>query len=285
MVFLILFSFLKGMEKGSASIEIELSGLVKRNAGFLHSLVHTLLAVIPESNQFLVCERTFNETRTGKRELLSLEDVIEVDPCLKVSSHEEFNKLKLFFSSDAVREKLGYISMHSSFDGTLPSSVFIEFKHLKSLYLDHAELTHLPADVFGGLRNLEILSLAYNTITQLPDGIFNSLVTLKYLDLIDNELSKLPESLLGLNNLEYLDIKCNKLTFLPSALFLQLTALKQAYWRDNSFDNHREIRRIYNELCELDSIKAGEFSRCLVGYGSGYQRSQLSNKRGYFDPY
>ena len=98
---------------------------------------------------------------------------------------------------------------------------------LKTLNLDHNDLTELPDGVFAGLTELEALYLNDNELETLPDDVFAGLTSLKFLYLGNNKLTSLPDGLFdGLTSLDLLYLNNNGLTSLPDGLFEPLTSLK-----------------------------------------------------------
>ena len=99
---------------------------------------------------------------------------------------------------------------------------------LKTLNLDHNELTALPDDVFAGLTALKVLYLNDNRLTALPDDVFDGLTALEFLYLGKNkQLTELPVGVFaGLTSLKLLYLDNNGLTTLPDGVFEGLISLQ-----------------------------------------------------------
>ncbi|CAK6961322.1 uncharacterized protein LOC122871106 [Scomber scombrus] len=108
---------------------------------------------------------------------------------------------------------------------SLPSAVLSPLCHLRTLNLDHNQLTSVP---LGLPLSIKELYLKGNLIEQFRGGAFNGISELVVLDLSANRLTNkgiLRDSLLNATHLESLNLEGNKLKQVPQHLPLSLKAL------------------------------------------------------------
>ena len=158
-------------------------------------------------------------SQVAKIEHLTLDHFIVTDPGLVVHHSKSLKSLSL---------------QHNQIT-TLPNKVFSGLFNLKRLDLENNKLTELPQEVFSGLSKLEILSLQYNKLTELPKKVFSGLFNLETLNLGANHITTLPKEVFsGLSKLKAVYLMENKLTELPKEVFSGLSNLKKL----NLYGNH-----------------------------------------------
>lgn len=96
---------------------------------------------------------------------------------------------------------------------TLSDYAFANMSNLRTIYLNHCNITFLPRNLFQGSTNITDLYLNSNMIKSIPDGFFHSLKKLTYLNLQDNQLNTFDPTLMGNTNiLIELNLGGNRLT-------------------------------------------------------------------------
>lgn len=101
---------------------------------------------------------------------------------------------------------------------SLPGSVFSPLTKLRTLNLDHNQLTSVPVDLPLSIKELYLRG---NHIGQFREGVFNGVSELMVLDLSANRLSNkglLKNSLLNTTHLESLNLEGNRLKQVPQYL-------------------------------------------------------------------
>lgn len=107
----------------------------------------------------------------------------------------------------------------------IPSN-WIQFAHLRRLYLKNNEIIFFDNNTFDNLTSLYSLDLSRNKLTELPLGLFKNLNKLGFLYLSNNLLIKLEGgSFYGLYKLHSLDLSYNELRNLLGYAFHDLTSL------------------------------------------------------------
>ncbi|KAM5278872.1 relaxin receptor 2 isoform 1-T1 [Hipposideros larvatus] len=129
-----------------------------------------------------------------------------------------------------VSSNMTLLSLKKNKIHSLPDKVFIKYRELKKMYLQHNCIRHISRKAFLGLHNLQILYLNHNCITALRPGVFKDLHQLTWLILDDNPITRISQQLFtGLNSLFFLSMVNNYLEALPKQLCTQMPQLN---WMD-----------------------------------------------------
>ncbi|KAM4700086.1 relaxin receptor 2 [Discoglossus pictus] len=113
---------------------------------------------------------------------------------------------------------------------TLPDKVFIEYKYLSKLFLQHNCLKNISQKAFYGLYQLQRLYLSNNCISSLQPGVFSHLSALKWLILDENPIVKISqEHFTGLESLFFLSMINNSLEALPQNICAEMPLIN---WMD-----------------------------------------------------
>lgn len=117
---------------------------------------------------------------------------------------------------------------------------FDDLRDLKTLLLDHNQITEIPSDTFNDVENLIKLDLASNRITKLKKETFGMLKKLQFLAFNDNQIEKLSANMFKSNTkLEVISMENNKIKYLSSSMLSHLTKLKIANLNHNTCINER----------------------------------------------
>ncbi|NXG73202.1 LRC40 protein, partial [Baryphthengus martii] len=160
----------------------------------------------------------------ASNKLRCLSEDVKLLPALTVLDVHD-NQLTSLPSALGQLENLQKLDVRQSIPAEL-----LQLTHLRSLLLQHNELSHLP-DGFGQLVSLEELDLSNNHLTDVPTS-FALLVNLVRLNLACNQLKNLPADLSAMKSLRQLDCTKNYLETVPSKL-ATMASLEQLYLRKN----------------------------------------------------
>ncbi|ANQ51150.1 leucine-rich repeat domain-containing protein [Flammeovirga sp. MY04] len=104
---------------------------------------------------------------------------------------------------------------------------FLQFKHVKRLYLDQNQLTSLP-DFIQEFDSLEELDFHDNPLDELPEWV-GKLKNLKRLDLSKTNIKTLPKSLTSLKHLEAIRFRHTPIKGFPEELYSFKSTLQELY--------------------------------------------------------
>lgn len=162
------------------------------------------------------------------------------------------------------------------------------FRHLgyalRTLFLQHNNITQLVNHAFGDLEYLEILNLSHNRIAALRRRSFQGLQCLQELDLSNNQLDQLQvEQFSNLKKLRILSLAHNRLRTLPREVFLntrleylslehnQLGVWPVAAFSDIGFT----LRSVQFAANHLEYLDAGMFANTQFVFDLNVSRNKL----------
>ena len=135
----------------------------------------------------------------------------------------------------------------------LPTDIFSNMVHLRTLTLDRNSISAIVRDQFHGLQRLTHLGMESNDISSIQDGAFSGLPSLKYLYLQNNFIEHLPVGTFdNLENLQELNMINNRISVLRPDIFSKLPVLTDLFMSSNFieflpesiFDKNRNLRTI-----------------------------------------
>ncbi|XP_038055084.1 peroxidasin homolog, partial [Patiria miniata] len=152
---------------------------------------------------------------------------------------------------------------------------------IRTLYLEHNQLTKLAAGDFFRLSQLEQLYLYNNNITVIEDGAFRGLTRLKSLGLESNNISILTHRTFeGMPNLEELSLQNNRLSSLTTGVFSQAPRLRELNLASNDIgefptDISRDLMNV--EILDLSYNSASLLLTPVFGQMVALQHLILNN--------
>ena len=125
------------------------------------------------------------------------------------------------FPNDAVKK----IVLSENEIDTLSPYAFFTFTKLRSLNLDHNNLSDLPIEL-SQLTSLKKLNISFNAFNAIPTSVLE-LTQLQSLNVQNNRIYSVPDEIKTLKQLTSLNVQHNRLTKLPNSLTeLSLSKLK-----------------------------------------------------------
>lgn len=157
--------------------------------------------------------------------------------------------------------KLEDLSISFSNVHFLKGFAFANSSSLRTIRLNHNDLTAIEKCAFSNLNNLVKVDLQSNNISKIDSKSFVNLTNLEYLALSDNKLTELPtgsfralnnllelqlqhnlletivsDIFLGLENVRVLKLSSNKITSIGDGAFIELWSLTELYLDNNKIE-------------------------------------------------
>ncbi|XP_064206503.1 relaxin receptor 2 [Anguilla rostrata] len=170
----------------------------------------------------------------------------------------------------AVSYNVTALELNSNRISSLPSDLFIRYKHLERLHLQNNSIRTISIRAFSGLYKLKKLFLSQNRITRLKAGIFRDLRNLEWLILDENRITLIRQmSFEGLKSLFFLSLLNNSLRHIPRKSFclemprlnwLEMEGNRISSLQGSSFQECSTLTVLALRRNEIQSIEVGTFS-------------------------
>jgi len=152
----------------------------------------------------------------------------------------------------------------------IPSIICEKFPNIVEMRFYSIGINRIDSYSFKGCKNLRSLYIQHNQISKVDEKAFANNLKLEYLELYYNQLSTLPEKLFSnQKNLQTIYLHGNQLTEMPDNIFQPLTNLTTLYLADNHIQNLKskwfETLGALSHLDLSNSNLTGELPRNLFG--------------------
>lgn len=182
-------------------------------------------------------------------------DNIQIE-CDAISTHTDFGRRFCFYRHIKIEPTTRVTIMENPiadekneliFDNctlfTLPSGIFVQFPHIRTVYVWNVQLQLVKPEIFQNAKELFMLDLSRNRIEHLVAHTFSLAPNLQQLDLTKNLIRAIDvNTFSGLKRLNVLKLNENQLTLMPANVFAPLPQLKIIRL------NHNLIKTIPMEL-------------------------------------